>query len=156
MDIEARKKYRREWRKSPKGLERERKWREKNRKKLRKYNRNYYHTHSEKMRDAVKRWEQKHFPKYKMKFAILLGGKCQKCGIIITMSNLCIFDFHHIDGKGQYEHAWKKQPKKFEKKIRTGKIALLCANCHRLEHHPKEKNNGMCLEPATRRNRPKW
>lgn len=139
-DVERKEKFlqkRREWCKSPKGLESSRKWREKNKEKLKLYMRNWQNNHRQQCRDAVKRWEQKHFPEYKLKFTSLLGNKCQKCGITVTIFNLSIFDFHHINGKGQYEHAWKKQPEKFEEKIRGGEIALLCANCHRLKHHLK-------------------
>lgn len=69
----------------------------------------------------------------KAMFVELLGNKCSKCGIIATNENLVIFDFHHIN-PDEKDFDISSRQRKFIKEIRSGKIQLLCANCHRLEH----------------------
>lgn len=69
----------------------------------------------------------------------MLGGKCQKCGY-----GKCCYalDFHHInpEEKDFYRNEYSRQPKKFEEKVKAGKIILLCANCHREEHYCGDVN----------------
>jgi len=61
-----------------------------------------------------------------------LGGKCSKCGY-----NKCIaaLDFHHLDVT-QKDKTYVNNRMSFEKlKPELDKCVLLCANCHREEHH---------------------
>jgi hypothetical protein len=72
----------------------------------------------------------------KMRMIDHKGGKCQKCEIEATEENLCIFDFHHLDRSKKDPNFSKIKSKswdKIEKEIEG--CALLCANCHRLEHY---------------------
>ena len=104
------------------------KWREKNR---------------EKINRQLKDWRKEYWERVKMKYVNLLGAKCENhktnfgCELLSTKENLCIFDFHHIDPhtKEYQDHEWRHHRKNFERKIREGKIKLLCSNCHKLIHH---------------------
>jgi hypothetical protein len=70
------------------------------------------------------------------------GGKCEDCGIVGSMENRSIFDFHHPDPnvKGSTINTMLKDKVSTEKlKQELDKCVLLCANCHRLRHqHYKE------------------
>ena len=70
-----------------------------------------------------------------------LGDKCAHCGLIHDCTNTCVFDFHHIDptskkfnlsSNGLDSNGIKTLLEEADKCI------LLCANCHRLEHHKRE------------------
>lgn len=65
---------------------------------------------------------------------------CYKCGYNKCAASL---DFHHKN-KGEKEHrVWSPRGKEFKKCV------LLCANCHREEHHKKkiqENNNGFLVD----------
>ena len=94
-------------------------------------------------REKVRDYELKSARELKMSFVKLLGGKCvgYSCGgIVVTWNNLVIFDFHHIDPK-EKDSKVETKTKGFIKKIKEGKIQLLCANCHRLEHYRLRKEN---------------
>lgn len=73
--------------------------------------------------------------KTKAKYIRMLGGKCNRCGY-----SRCVgaFDFHHI-GQSKEVRLHEYYLKRFEQKVKDGKIMLLCANCHRelhyMEHH---------------------
>ena len=67
---------------------------------------------------------------WKIEFILKLGGKCEKCGI----SEPLVLTFHHKNPKTKRESRWWIHPKEFLKEIEAGQIALLCANCHILEH----------------------
>jgi hypothetical protein len=61
------------------------------------------------------------------------GGKCENCGGEFHPS---VFDFHHVNPQEKefrisqlMRYTWEKQ------KVELDKCVLLCANCHRLEHH---------------------
>lgn len=61
-----------------------------------------------------------------------LGGKCSKCGY-----NKCLaaLDFHHVDPSTK-DKDYVNSRMSFDKlKIELDKCVLLCANCHREEHH---------------------
>ena len=63
------------------------------------------------------------------------GGKCEDCGIIATMENRSIFDFHHLEPSTKKNEVTELQTKSIEKlKEELDKCVLLCANCHRLRH----------------------
>lgn len=61
------------------------------------------------------------------------GGKCEKCGYD-NIEFPAVFDFHHLDPTakdfaiGSSSKSWKNI------KPELDKCALLCANCHRIEH----------------------
>lgn len=62
------------------------------------------------------------------------GGKCERCGY-----NKCVdaLDFHHVNplikefdiSRNGHTKSWEKLKKELDKCI------LICANCHREEHH---------------------
>jgi hypothetical protein len=116
----------------------------KNRKKLLKWKHEHKEQHRitnkiwmEKNRIKWNLWQKEFYRQIKIKGVKLLGGKCQKCELIVKIGkdeNLCIFDFHHLNPEEKEYHSETKTKKLLEE-IKTGKIMLLCANCHRLEHH---------------------
>ena len=61
------------------------------------------------------------------------GGKCSKCGY-----NKCLaaLEFHHINPETK-DKKWNTFRFKFSEKMKLelDKCILLCANCHREEHH---------------------
>lgn len=68
----------------------------------------------------------------KQKCVDYLGGKCSKCGY-----NKCLaaLDFHHVNSSTK-DKDYINSRMSFEKlKIELDKCVLLCANCHREEHH---------------------
>lgn len=81
------------------------------------------------------KWGDKVTKQQKKLVAIgLLGGECAHCGL--RTDQLCVYDFHHINPGEKdtgvtnlLESGWKKIEKELKKCI------LLCANCHRIEHH---------------------
>ncbi len=61
-----------------------------------------------------------------------LGGKCSKCGYDKCLAAL---DFHHLDIT-QKDKTYVNNRMSFDKlKPELDKCVLLCANCHREEHH---------------------
>jgi hypothetical protein len=61
-----------------------------------------------------------------------MGGKCQKCSGVFP---LCVYDFHHIGDKDE-SPSYLLANSSIE--VIAGELSrcvLLCANCHRLEHH---------------------
>lgn len=67
------------------------------------------------------------------------GGRCEHCG---NKYHPAVFEFHHKDPDIKIKdpskmltHSWKALEKELDKCL------LLCANCHRLEHHEKEIND---------------
>lgn len=69
-----------------------------------------------------------------------LGSKCQKC---LNSFHPSQYEFHHIDPSiKDYDssQALQQSWEKFKKEL--DKCMLLCANCHRLEHHKYESNWG--------------
>jgi predicted HNH restriction endonuclease len=73
---------------------------------------------------------------------IILGGKCQYCGIEYNGNNGCIFDTHHTNPKEKdFDINRIRNWKKIEQEIK--KCDLVCSNCHRLIHFKKDKENGV-------------
>ena len=142
-----------------------RRWRERNPEIAKERCREYYHNNVEKERERCKlyhrrnpeksresrrRWEKnnpekvkEHGRKYQKKksykrkmFSIeYKGGKCEDCGIIATMENRSIFDFHHLNPSNKKDDINEIHTKNIDRlKEELDKCVLLCANCHRLRH----------------------
>jgi hypothetical protein len=81
-------------------------------------------------RFCVERWKQR-----KIKYIKQLGGRCECCGLELTETNYCVFDFHHTDPDVK-EYMWTKLRLFSDSRIQEelSKCKLLCANCHRLAH----------------------
>jgi hypothetical protein len=110
----------------------------------------YNKLNPEKSRESRRRWEKnnpekvkEHKRKYQKKksykrkmFSIeYKGGKCEDCGIIATMENRSIFDFHHLNPSNKKDDINEIQTKNIDRlKEELDKCVLLCANCHRLRH----------------------
>lgn len=130
-----------------------RKYRKKHPERIKESQKKYYLNNLEKVREAQRSWQKRNRKwireytierkrKQKIELMKLLGNKCsnEKCGIVATFENFCIFDFHHLDPKTKEKHddCNVYMTKAFLKLVLDGKIQLLCANCHR-ELHWKEK-----------------
>jgi len=69
----------------------------------------------------------------KAKFVQEFGGACNNCGGVFPD---CVYEFHHTDPSQK-----DKTPSKLfmlsDENIRKelDKCVMLCANCHRIEHH---------------------
>ena len=91
------------------------------------------------LREKKKRLERTH--KRKIEFMELLGGKCSRCGVEPSSQwPLCMFEFHHINGKDKDKDKnistllyWGKERALRELK----KCQLVCANCHKAIHYDK-------------------
>lgn len=93
--------------------------------------RKWYYNHKEAARanrmksfDRVFKW----FQEYKKTL------KCSKCGYD---KHPCALDFHHMDGEEKLgsigNFARRSTLKKLKEEL--AKCIVLCANCHRIEHH---------------------
>jgi 5-methylcytosine-specific restriction endonuclease McrA len=65
------------------------------------------------------------------------GGKCESCGLVPEY--LVVLEFHHKDMNEKEFNISKESSlclDSFQKKVKDelDKCALLCANCHRIEH----------------------
>ncbi|GAG60487.1 unnamed protein product, partial [marine sediment metagenome] len=106
----------------------------KNREKCLEYGRNYYHKNKEKISKYRKEW----WNKCREEWIKLLGGKCMHCG----NDNKVVLDFHHIDLSKKEGSPDRRNKKEFRKAIEEKEIILLCANCHRQEHHNIKMKKG--------------
>jgi hypothetical protein len=69
----------------------------------------------------------------KLKAIEYLGGKCNKCGGEFPHY---VYDFHHRDPTEKEKKTSQLRYGSWEKfKLELDKCDLLCANCHRIEHH---------------------
>ena len=114
------------------------KYRGKNRDKCNLATKNWRNNNSEKRRNYGKEYRDKiTFLKWQLVFKFL-GDKCFNCGLKTEF--VAVYDIHHLDNsikeKGNNNKS-RKTLKKFEKWITENKdkLRLLCANCHRIEHH---------------------
>lgn len=77
---------------------------------------------------CMDRWKRK-----KEEAVLYMGGGCNKCGYSKCIAAL---EFHHIDPSTK-DFSWNKlrlqSPYNIKKEL--DKCILLCANCHREEHH---------------------
>lgn len=95
------------------------------------------------VKEDLKRWTwmRKHqtggaFVSAKDVLMKMLGGACMDCDTVLFYPAM---QFHHVDEtspswRSGQRITYKKSPVEFEKLVRTGKIELLCANCHALRH----------------------
>lgn len=61
-----------------------------------------------------------------------MGGSCAKCGGVFHRS---VFDFHHVGDKAESPSYLLANASPEEIADELSKCVLLCANCHRMEHH---------------------
>ncbi len=62
-----------------------------------------------------------------------LGGNCKHCGNVFHPA---VYEFHHLDPTTKDRDPSKMLSLSWERIIKElDKCLLLCANCHRLEHH---------------------
>jgi len=130
------------------------------------YSRDYYEKHRDyfkvymknyraQNREQIKAYRKEHqkeqtnynklrMSKIKLGYCSMLSNKCFNCSLEVLELNLCVFDFHHLEGKTDNKYEWLR--KDFIEKIRGKKIRLLCANCHRLEHHKKKISEFSVIE----------
>jgi hypothetical protein len=114
-------------------------WRNTHLEDYRGYYRNYYRKNHIKVLKRVANWQKEYRKKIKIYLMDILGNKCNKCGIIGSDENICIFEFHHINE----ENAWgrnnnirvKTLRKWFDENSIPDDVILLCSNCHKLEHY---------------------
>ena len=75
----------------------------------------------------------KRFNERKLKDIEYLGSKCNKCGGEFPHY---VYDFHHVDPTEKEGKLSQMRKTTWEKmKAELDKCVLLCANCHRIEHH---------------------
>lgn len=61
-----------------------------------------------------------------------MGGACSKCGGVFP---LCVYDFHHLGEKDDSISYLIANGSLEALEAEAAKCVLLCANCHRMEHH---------------------
>lgn len=109
-----------------------------------KASREYYHRNKEACKARHSKWysENKEYSLEKQRikkrdkklWAIEhLGGCCQSCGGKFHPS---VYEFHHINPETKDRDPSKMMQLSHEKlQKELDKCVLLCANCHRIEHH---------------------
>lgn len=102
-------------------------YRKNNVEKIKEYNSNPFKKRKDVMRIRTKKYE----------LCLYRGGKCKRCGIKVSMDNLCIFDFHHLRDKSFNMAPFTRSMK--ELKEESKKCIVLCSNCHRLTEYDKEE-----------------
>ena len=71
--------------------------------------------------------------KRKYEYIMSRGGKCSQCGY---NKNLAALEFHHVDPNTKDKDYFNSRGGLTESlKTELDKCVLLCANCHREEHH---------------------
>jgi hypothetical protein len=117
------KEYNKNWRQTHRGyaIKKSQDWRLKN---PQKYKDSYSY-------EKRKLYLIKRLRELKIKYTNMLGAKCSICGY-----NKCLdaLEFHHIEGKKDYNYHkafTTLSTKKILEDIKNGKVILLCANCHR-------------------------
>lgn len=83
---------------------------------------------------CTKHYKQRRYEVIKEILVKLLGGKCSKCDNSYPLS---VYDFHHVDpAKKKYSVGWAITNISAKNlAIEVSKCVLLCANCHRIDHH---------------------
>ena len=86
--------------------------------------------------DYIKQKQREDKRKRKLDAIWYLGGKCQVCGCLFHPA---CFEFHHKDPATKDRDPSKMLSLSKERLyVELDKCMLLCANCHRLEHHKYE------------------
>jgi hypothetical protein len=99
----------------------------------------YAHNHYLKNKDKIIKRTAKNIKEKALYFKTMLGAKCSICGYDKCLSAL---EFHHIEGKKDYDasRGFLSLPKKkILEDIKNHLVILLCANCHR-EQHSKDNS----------------
>ena len=98
----------------------------------RQYQNNWYATENGKQKryEANKRWRLKKQTEYKKIKSTL---KCNRCG----ENHIACLEFHHLDPSQKEGNVGSKFRNVSTKKLleEIAKCEVLCANCHRKEHH---------------------
>lgn len=86
---------------------------------------------------------KEYFYEFKKKYRIMkwkitvefLGDKCSNCGL--KTKYISAYDIHHIDKTIKEMAFFRMGVKKFREYLEKyhDKLRLLCASCHRIEHH---------------------
>lgn len=104
----------------------------------------YYYLNKEKCAEKAKNWrlnnldyikeKQRETARQRKLWSIeYLGGCCSKCGGTFHPS---IYEFHHVDPTNKDQDPSKMMSRSKQKlQAELDKCILLCANCHRFEHH---------------------
>lgn len=105
---------------------------------------NWYHANKEKAAAKAKNWrsqnkeyviltQRENKRKRKLEAIEYLGGKCSKCE---QTFHPAVYEFHHLDPLTKDRDPSKMLQLSLERlKAELDKCILLCANCHRIEHH---------------------
>jgi hypothetical protein len=90
--------------------------------------------------EAIREAKQKFYNKRKILAVELKGSECIHCGLKHDGKNHAVFDFHHLDPEYKEQNISKMLINKAWKGtlLELEKCVLLCANCHRLEHHQED------------------
>lgn len=78
----------------------------------------------------------------KRRVLLAFGWKCSSCGL--EGANPAVYDIHHVDGKLDTGDSFGKMKTRDESEFEAwlsgmkDRGTLLCANCHRIAHHPEE------------------
>ena len=133
----------------PKKLERNRLYRERNREKLRAWNRKYYAENAEKRRECAKRSKLRNPEERAQKDAVyakkwraerrasiisLFGGKCCRCGF----DDWRALQVDHVNGGGNKQRKSGISLWSYYDEIESGdrsKLQLLCANCNQIKRY---------------------
>jgi len=115
----------------------QKKWREKNREKLKEYGRIHTQRRMERYRldeDYRRRYLEKrklHLEKIRLEIIRGLGGRCRRCGT----SDTRVLQVHHSSLKDT-PRGWASRIYALRYQLNEGKdnLELLCANCHIIRH----------------------
>lgn len=91
--------------------------------------------------DWKRKWKKQYRSNRKISLIEYKGSKCSSCGLEYNGKNAVVFDFHHVDPTQKSfslssSYLVNRSLDLIYKE--ADKCILLCANCHRLEHHSHE------------------
>ena len=133
-------------------LDRNQRWRERNREQLHAYNRAYYEAHREERLANDRQYKREHIDqkrvadfhyirmwRQRQRMAIItkLGGKCVRCGF----TDWRALQVDHINGGGTKERRQAISMRRYYKailasiEVQTGEYELLCANCNQIKRY---------------------
>jgi len=113
-----------------------RKWREKNKDRLREYNREFRAKNRTEYNRKEAARHRRLMRAARRKVVALLGGKCKRCGFDDERA----FQIHHRKGDGGRHRAGKGYTVSYYNALLkmmaadADAVELLCANCHAIEH----------------------